>query len=104
MSYYLLARRNTKSIAIIGAGVQSRLQLRSLGYFRGFSTVFVYDIDSEKARSFVNEMKQECKASMKICKTVEEAVNNSDNIISATWAIEPFLFSNMVKKEYLLQH
>jgi ornithine cyclodeaminase/alanine dehydrogenase-like protein (mu-crystallin family) len=95
---HLLARKDAKQVAIIGAGVQGKLQLRSLSYLREFSQVFVYDTVIENSKSFVHEMEEECKASMVICKSIEEAVNDADIIITATWAREPFLFSNMVKK------
>jgi ornithine cyclodeaminase/alanine dehydrogenase-like protein (mu-crystallin family) len=95
---HLLARKDAKKVAIIGTGVQGKLQLRSLAYVREFSQVFVYDTVIEKAKSYVDEMQEECKASMVICKSLEEAVSDADIIITATWAREPFLFSNMVKK------
>lgn len=98
MGTHFLARENAKNISIIGAGVQGKVQLRSLKYFREFSKVLVYDTAIEKARSFVEEMQEECKTSMVICNSIEEAVSDSDIIITATWAREPFLFSNMIKK------
>ncbi|MEH7226686.1 ornithine cyclodeaminase family protein [Bacillus sp. JJ1566] len=98
MGTHILARENAKNICIIGAGVQGKLQLRSLQYVRDFSKVFVYDTSIEKAKSFVEEMQEECKISMVICNSIEEAVRESDIIITATWAREPFIFSNMIKK------
>ncbi|MET3697041.1 ornithine cyclodeaminase [Bacillus oleivorans] len=95
---HLLARKDAKKIAIIGAGVQSKLQLQSLQYFRQISSVFVYDTDIEKARSFVQEMKEEYKTPIVVCNSLAVAVNDADIVISATWSREPFLFSKMLKK------
>ncbi|MBS4195761.1 ornithine cyclodeaminase family protein [Lederbergia citri] len=95
---HLLARRDAKNVTIIGAGVQGTLQLRSLTYFREISNVFVYDTSLEKATSFVKNMTDALKIPITICNSVEEAIQDSDIIISATWATEPFLFSSMVKK------
>lgn len=95
---HLLARTHAKNVAIIGAGVQGTIQLRSLNYFREISNVFVYDTSLEKAASFVKNMTEALKIPITICNSVEEAIHDSDIIISATWATEPFLFSSMVKK------
>ncbi|MEH7237694.1 ornithine cyclodeaminase family protein [Bacillus sp. JJ1562] len=98
MGTHILARENAKNVSIIGAGVQGKLQLRTLKYFRDYSTVFVFDTSIEKARSFVEEMQEECKTSMVICNSIEEAVRDSDIIITATWSRVPFLYSNMIKE------
>ncbi|OCA88502.1 ornithine cyclodeaminase [Bacillus sp. FJAT-27225] len=95
---HLLARKDAKNVAIIGAGVQGTLQLRSLNCFREISGVFVYDTTLEKAVSFARNMTEELNIPFTICNSVEEAINDSDIIISATWSREPFLFSSMVKK------
>ncbi|WP_268874248.1 ornithine cyclodeaminase family protein [Sutcliffiella cohnii] len=95
---HLLARRDADSVAIIGAGVQGTLQLQSLKHLREITKVFVFDTYNEKASSFAESISNELKIPITVCNSVEEAVQEADIIISATWSKEPFLFSNMVKK------
>lgn len=95
---HLLARRDADSVAIIGAGVQGTLQLESLNHLRKVSKVFVYDTSIENACSFARSITEELEIPITVCKSIEEAIDEADIIITATWAREPFLFSNMVKK------
>nr|WP_304217258.1 ornithine cyclodeaminase family protein [Fredinandcohnia onubensis] len=95
---HILARRDADHVAIIGAGVQGTLQLRSLTYFREITRVFVYDTSFEKACFFAENITEELKIPITVCNSVEEATNEADIIITATWAREAFVFSSMVKK------
>ncbi|MGD6900324.1 ornithine cyclodeaminase family protein [Bacillus infantis] len=95
---HLLARKDAKSVAIIGAGVQGKLQLRSLTYLRTISRVFVYDTSNERGKSFASLMTEELKIPITLCKSLDEALYDADIIVSATWAKDPFIFSNNVKK------
>ncbi|RFB12660.1 ornithine cyclodeaminase family protein [Bacillus sp. HNG] len=95
---HLLARRDAENVAIIGAGVQGTIQLRSLNYLRDISRVFVYDTSFEKADSFARSITEELKIPITVCNSVEEAIHEADIIITATWAREAFVFSSMVKK------
>lgn len=95
---HLLARRDAKNVAIIGAGVQGTLQLRSLYHLREISSVYVYDTSFEKAGSFAKSITEELKIPITVCSSVKEAIHQADIIITATWAREAFVFSSMVKK------
>lgn len=95
---HLLARSDAKSVAIIGAGVQGTLQIRSLSYLREISKVYVYDTSIQRGNSFASLMTKEMEIPITVCKSVGEALFDADIIISATWAREPFIFSNDVKK------
>lgn len=98
MGTHLLARKDAKSVAIIGAGIQGQLQLRSLNYLREIAHVCVYDEVNEKSVSFVHSMEEEIERPIHICETLEDAVKDCDIVILSTWSREPFLFSQMVKK------
>lgn len=95
---HLLARKDSKKVAVIGAGVQGKIQLLSLNYVRDFTDVFVYDLVNDKAIELVNQMQNKIQAHFQLCKTLEQAVCDADIIITATWSREPFLFSSMIKK------
>lgn len=97
MSTHLLAGKAANTVAIIGAGVQGKLQLRSLHYLRQISSVCVYDTDKKRARLFAHSMEEELNVPIHVCETIEEAVNNCGIVILATWSKEPFLFSHMIK-------
>ncbi|TSB45884.1 ornithine cyclodeaminase family protein [Alkalicoccobacillus porphyridii] len=95
---HMLANSHAKKVAIIGAGVQGQLQLRSLSYLRELTHVNVYDTNKESSKSFAHKMKEELNIPIRICKTIQETVDDCDIIILATWSREPFLFSSMIKE------
>jgi ornithine cyclodeaminase len=91
-----LARASVETVAVIGAGVQGRAQLRALRLVRTFRTVRVYDWRPERARDLVGELETELDASMSVAADVEGAVDDADVVITATWATEPLVRSGMI--------
>jgi ornithine cyclodeaminase/alanine dehydrogenase-like protein (mu-crystallin family) len=93
----VLARPSIDTVAVIGAGVQGREQLRALSLVRSFTTVRVYDSLPDRARAHVGEMGSELGVALSVATTVADAVKNADVIITATWAKTPFLTPALVK-------
>lgn len=54
----VLARPNASRVALIGAGVQGRWQLRALSLVRQLSQVLIYDIVAERAETFACAMEE----------------------------------------------
>jgi ornithine cyclodeaminase/alanine dehydrogenase-like protein (mu-crystallin family) len=91
-----LARESIESVAVIGAGVQGRAQLRALRLVRTFGTVRVFDSRPARARDLVRELQAELDADMSVAASVESAVDNADVVITATWAKTPIVRSDMI--------
>ena len=93
----VLARLDASRVALIGAGVQGKWQLRSLALVRQLSQVLVYDIVPGKAEAFARLMSEELPFSVRGVSSLAEATKDAEIIVAATWSREPFLFSNMVR-------
>lgn len=91
-----MARETITTVAVIGAGVQGRVQLRALRLVRQFGTVRVYDAVPAHADALVAELHGELNASMSVAQDVRSAVAGADVVIVATWAKSPVLFADMV--------
>ncbi|MGH7679471.1 MAG: ornithine cyclodeaminase family protein [Gemmatimonadaceae bacterium] len=91
-----LARPAIEVVAVIGAGVQGREQLRALRLVRSFGTVRVYDSAPERAKTLVAEMGDGLGARLTVAASVADAVRAADVIIAATWARTPFLTRAMI--------
>jgi ornithine cyclodeaminase len=76
----LLARPDSRRLAILGAGVQARHHLEAIPLIRTIDDVRVY------SRSAVEGM-----AGATVCGTAEEAVREADIIVTATSSKEPVL-------------
>jgi ornithine cyclodeaminase/alanine dehydrogenase-like protein (mu-crystallin family) len=79
-----LARPESKTVAILGCGVQGRTNLQALQVvLKGLDNVRAYDINEEAA----NRFKKECFISRKIectvCRCPEEAVRPADVVVTA---------------------
>jgi len=95
----VLARRDSKVVAIFGAGAQGRTQLEAACTARKIETVYIYDSDSEKARKFAEEMKGEGSIpdDIRVASDAKEAVKHADIICTATTSAKPVFDDKDVK-------
>jgi len=85
----LLANRDTRTLAIIGSGVQARSHLEALRIVRSFAEVRVWS--PRNAKRFADEN------GITACASAEEAVTVSDVVVVATGAQTPVLFGRWLK-------
>ena len=79
-----LANRDSKTMGILGCGVQGRTNLEALKIILPeLSEVKAYDISEDAANRYAKEMKRKTGLDIKIVKTPKEAVENSDVIVTA---------------------
>jgi N-[(2S)-2-amino-2-carboxyethyl]-L-glutamate dehydrogenase len=87
-----LARKDSKSVAIIGAGVQGRTQLEALiTVLPGLSTVRAFDINRETSERFARDMHEAYGIDVSAVDSAEEAVVGADIIVTVTVANEPIV-------------
>ena len=92
----LLARRHVRKAAIIGAGAQARYQLEALLGVRRPERTVVYGRRPERAAAFAREMEERLALPIDVARTVREAVEGSDVVITATTAREPVVRAEWV--------
>jgi ornithine cyclodeaminase len=93
----VLARPNASRVAVIGAGAQGSMQLKCLRLVRSLTHVRVHDIDPARAHAYALRLYEQVKLPVRVADSVEEAVEDADIIVTATWAREPFLTQEMVR-------
>jgi ornithine cyclodeaminase len=97
----LLARRDARSVAVLGTGVQGRTQLEAVCTVRPIERVFVYDTRVSSAERFRDEMAEEgppIPAAIEICETARGAVSTADVICTATTSTTPVFRDADVKR------
>lgn len=87
----LLAREESKVLAILGAGVQARSHLEAMRLVRDFETVRIASRTAEHAEALATE------AGAEAVESAEEAVSDADVVVTATSATEPVLFREWLK-------
>lgn len=87
----LLARADSETVAIVGAGSQARYQLDALLRVRAIRRVRVVSRSPDRAAAFVAEIEKTHDLSVQLFDSVEGAVRDADIVITTTPATSPFL-------------
>ncbi|HEX6262065.1 MAG TPA: ornithine cyclodeaminase family protein [Actinomycetota bacterium] len=83
-----LARDPLAKVAMIGAGLEARFQLRALADVRALPRIEAWSRDPANARRFAEEMRAELGADVEVAPDVESAVREADLVVTATPARE----------------
>lgn len=93
-----LARKDSKVLAIIGAGVQGKMNARAMVAEMPLEEIRVSDIRPGAAEEYAKEMSAELGIRITPCATNEEACRGADIIITVTIANEPLVMRDWLKK------
>jgi ornithine cyclodeaminase len=86
-----LSRPDARSAAVIGAGVQARLQVKALTLVRGIETVEVWARDAAQAAACAEELGAELGISATPAASAEAAVRGADVVITTTPSTAPLV-------------
>jgi alanine dehydrogenase len=89
----LLARQDSRTAAIFGAGAQARTQLEAVQAVRPLQEAWVFDLNPEQARAYAAEMSQALSLKIHIASSPSEALRHADVICTATTSTTP-VFDN----------
>ena len=85
-----MARRNTKSMALIGSGWQATAAIESMRFVRPIEKVNVFSRNVENRKTFVQQMRAVYKdMDIQDFDTAEQAVRGTDMVVAATNAKVP---------------
>jgi alanine dehydrogenase len=87
----LLARKDTESAAVIGAGAQARTQILSVAAVRSIKRFRVYARDRARVQSLIAEMRQQLDSSVELiaAESPSHAVRDADVVCAATNSNSP---------------
>ena len=95
----LLARKDAKTVAIFGAGVQARTQLEAVCAVRNIERAWVYSPRREYAALFVEDMlhRENIPHDLHVASDPNQAVSSADIICTATTSPVPVFEGNRLK-------
>jgi ornithine cyclodeaminase/alanine dehydrogenase-like protein (mu-crystallin family) len=95
----LLSRQDSRIVAVFGAGAQGRTQLEAACSVRRIETAYIFDADTEKARSFADEMagRGHITGDIRVASSAKEAIAQADIICTATTSTMPVFDDGDVK-------
>ncbi|MCX7043872.1 MAG: ornithine cyclodeaminase family protein [Candidatus Sumerlaeota bacterium] len=85
----LLARRDARTLAVFGAGLQGAAQIEAIAAIRKLVKVWVFDPLGDKARMFASEMGERLGLDITAVQTPQEALANADIVSTATVSATP---------------
>ncbi len=92
-----LANQELSHVAVIGAGNQAYIQLKTLMTVRSFNSVSVWSRSPATADNYARAMVEDHNVNIEIAPSVEAAVRQADLIITATPSTEPLLKAEWLK-------
>jgi len=92
-----MARKGSKVMGIVGAGVQARTQLLATDLALGLEEARVFDLKDPLARAFTKDMKGKVKCRIVPVASAEEAVRGSDVVATCTPSRKPVVMDSWVK-------
>lgn len=95
----ILARKNSKTVAIFGAGPQGRTQLEAACAARNIETAIIYDLSQARAKAFAEEMagKNNIPKDIRVANSPKEAIEHADIICTATTSSQAIFDDKDVK-------
>jgi alanine dehydrogenase len=92
-----LANPNTRVLGVLGAGVQADSHIHALCKVREIKSIKVYSPSGKSARKLKEELEPVVKIKIDPVKTAEEAVRDTDLLVTATTAKEPIVNCDWLK-------
>jgi ornithine cyclodeaminase len=93
----VLARKDAKSLALLGSGLQAHTHMEAISLVRNIETVRVWSRSREKAAAFVEEESRRRGCGFIVCDTAGEAATESDIICTVTSSSVPVLEGRRVR-------
>lgn len=94
-----MANKNSKVVAMIGTGVQARMQLFALMKVMDIEVLKVWGRNDKNVKQYIKEMKVKYpKLKIIECKTVENAVGDADIVYTVTYSQKPIIKAEWLKK------
>ncbi|MBS7620398.1 ornithine cyclodeaminase family protein [Candidatus Bathyarchaeota archaeon] len=94
-----LAPRSPKIAAVVGCGVQGRMQAWAMAEVFNLEKINAFDISRERIECFARELEGTLGIDIHISENCEEAVENADIIATATTSKTPVVRRNWLSKD-----
>jgi alanine dehydrogenase len=92
-----LARKNSRIIGMVGAGVQAKTQLMAMAQVLPWiDEVKVFDLSGEASRAFVMDMTAKLGVRLRVVQSIEE-VTEADVVVTTTPSTRPVVMNRHIK-------
>lgn len=92
-----LAREDSKRVCIVGAGTQSRLQLKALSLVRPVEQAVIWARDTDKANKLAKRMSTELDIDVSASGNIATAVSAADIVVTTTPSSSPLVVADWLR-------
>jgi len=92
-----LAPQEVRHVAVIGAGIQARMQLRALAQLRTIPSVAIWNRHPERAQQCAAEMADELGLAVKAVDKIEDALQGANVVVTTTLARDPLVRAEWIE-------
>ena len=93
-----LSNPESSTVAIIGAGIQARMQLEALTLVRNIKNVNVWSRKVNKTNEFIKNLSKDFNLNYQAVESTDEVIKNADILITATPSKKPLIqYSSLPK-------
>ena len=92
-----LANLDTPVLGILGAGVQAGAHIQALSRVRKLSRIKIYSPSGKSALNIKAELEQQCGVTIEVVNSAQDAVRDSDLLVTVTTAKEPIVNADWLK-------
>lgn len=92
----VLARRDSTSVGILGAGTQGRMQLIALKELFGIKRVSVWDIEKDRALDYQSDIQHKLGIDVAVANTPADVVPEADILVTATPSRKPLIMTDSI--------
>lgn len=93
-----LARKNSKTLGLVGAGAQAYTQLKGISCVVDFKEVWVWSLKLDESKEFIKRVEKEHPEKVFYAvETVKDAVKNADIVVTATPSRKPLVDVEWIK-------
>ena len=93
-----LARKDSRKVAVMGAGMQGRYQVVALKEVLKISNVKIYDIVTQAAADYVKEMANKYEFEVEKADSPQQAIEDADIVVTATPSTKPYISNEWVQE------
>jgi alanine dehydrogenase len=93
-----LARKDSKTIGLIGAGIQGRGQIEAICAVKKFESGLIFDVYPESSRQLASFGSSKLGVDFRAAESIQEVSENSDVLVTSTTSGAPFLNAAMVRR------
>lgn len=97
-----LAKEDSRTACVIGAGVQAKLQLKALALVRPLGSVVIWARDTSKADALAAELRDEMGIKVKAQEDIAAAVGSADIVVTTTPSATPIVMADWLQPGQLV--